>query len=714
MSCPRFLFLAPLILLAASSSYPQSLVINHDFETLTSTLPGWCPSSSSQIFLAAGWQTPAILITPDYFHACGTFAYSVPSNVFGTEPDNAGGQGYASIIAFHSIIAAREYVQAPLKAPLVAGVTYEVSFDVSLAERSGIAIDRLGAFLGEDITTTGFVLNELPQVTSTSMISNPVGWTTISGQFVAGGGEEFITIGDFGPQPLTNTIIRTGFVVPDVAFYYVDNVIVQPLIPDGRAYVTTFNNELLAVDLDAGATCGVTIVGTTQDTSGGPIREIRGLAFDGKILWGMTHEGDLVKVNPYSAETEHVYTLSAGNQSDEYWNSLAFDGTNTLFTANRGFFFTGYELVALSIASLPPTETLIGTPSWNFAQHPLGPMAMYPPSAPINPPTFDGLHPAPGLLYGQSNLGGLSPFSVSTTTAEISMLYPFLPSPFEQHAFQFEPTNGYLTVLHDIRSVPNSEGFSHYEFDNETFTSLCSLPLALGAPATIDTLGLGLAFLPETMSVDKKAVKLCVSGVSTGIGWSWWLESSVGDVVALSASAPATDIAAAFVQSLKDHGFRAYVDRTDPDCLNVLTDPAALLSVGLLGGSPSCTVTNNPSGCTVNPTIIEAGYLPVFHPVSTDSPAGLLLSTLEAQPNPFNPVTTIRFSLSRAAVTHVEIFDLRGARVRVLASEAMPAGTQELVWNGKDDRGGAVASGVYLVQVLSEGERRSMKLALLK
>jgi hypothetical protein len=710
----RSFFSLLLILVAASPGLSQSLVINHDFETLTSPLSSWCPSASSQMFLAAGWQTPAKQITPDYFHACGTTAYSVPSNSFGMEPDKAGGQGYASIVAYHSLMASREYIQAPLKAPLVAGATYEVFFDVSLAERSGIAIDRLGAYLGEDITTAGFVLNAVPQVTSASMISSTVGWTTIAGQFVAVGGEEFITLGDFGPQALTNTIVRTGFVIPNVAVYYVDNVIVRPLIPDGRVYVTTFDNELVAVDVDVGATCGATVVGTTQDTSVGPIREIRGLAFDGKLLWGITQEGDLVKVNPYSAETEYVYTLSTGNQPDEYWNSLAFDGTSTLFTANRGYFTTGYELVSLSIASLPPTETLIGTPSWMFAEHPLGPMAIYPSTAPLVPPTFDGSHPAAGLLYAQSNLGGMSPFIVNTSTADITMPYPFLPSPFEQHAFQFDPEDGYLTVLHDIGSLPNSEGFSHYDFDNGAFSALCSLPLDLGGAAVTDTLGLGMAFLPETMTVDKKAVKLCVNGVSTGIGWSWWLENSAGDVAALAVNDPASDIAAAFVQSLKDHGFRAYVDRTDPDCLNVLTDPAATLSVGPLAGSPNCTVTNNPSGCTVNPTIIEAGYLPVFQPVSTDSPAGLLLKDLEARPNPFNPETTIRFSLAAAAVTRVEIFDLRGARVRVLANAAMLAGTQELVWNGTDDRGGDVASGVYVVQIRSEGQQSSIKVALLK
>jgi len=706
------------ILFTASAIHAQSLVINHDFETLTSTLPGWCPSFGSQIYLAAGWQTPAIAITPDYFHACGLPHLSVPSNGFGFEPDKLGGQGYAAIMAFNTSFPAREYVQAPLKAALVKGVTYNVSFDVSLAERSEFAIDRLGAYLGEEITTATHILNDVPQIGSSGMLANANGWTTISGQYVASGGEEWITIGNFGDAALTNLQVRTGFVFPFTSFYYIDNVVVAPATSDARAYITTFDEELLAVDLDAGAICSVTAIGTTQDVNNGPIREIRGLSYDGRVLWGMTHQGDLVTVNPSSAETTHVYTLTAGNQADEYWNSLALLGTSSLITVNRSWGPPGgHELVGLDIGPNPPVEATIGSTNYLGSGSPVGALALYPQSAPVPPPTFDGSHPATSTIYGQDDVFlGANPFRVMPGSGEITTLYPYASPAFLNRGFQFDPVSGVLKVLHDLPSLPGSTAFSSFAFDTQAFTTICDMPQDLGTPDFPDTAATGLALIPSTLSVEREALKVCVTGVSTGVGWSWSVNGRTGDVPpVLPVGAPESAIAAAFVQSLIDHGIRAYVDKTVPDCLNLVIEPlpAAPLLVGPLG-SPNCLVLNNPNGCTVNPTLLQAGYQLPFPIVGTDSPAGFLLTKLEAHPNPFNPSTSIQFVLTRDAHTLVEIYDLRGQRVRVLVNQVLPAGAQKLTWNGRDDGGSTVSSGVYLVRVQSENQQRSLKISLIK
>ena len=66
-------------------------------------------------------------------------------------------------------------------------------------------------------------------------------------------------------------------------------------------------------------------------------------------------------------------------------------------------------------------------------------------------------------------------------------------------------------------------------------------------------------------------------------------------------------------------------------------------------------------------------------------------------PNPFNPVTRLRFGLPQPARVSLRIFNLRGERVATLSDhEAYPAGYHTLVWDGRDERGGRVASGVYL------------------
>jgi hypothetical protein len=83
-------------------------------------------------------------------------------------------------------------------------------------------------------------------------------------------------------------------------------------------------------------------------------------------------------------------------------------------------------------------------------------------------------------------------------------------------------------------------------------------------------------------------------------------------------------------------------------------------------------------------------------------------------PNPFNPETTISFSLAQAGIAQIDIFNLRGQRVRTLVKDNLPAGAHTVTWNGTDDNGRAVASGVYLYRLDSAGKQKTRKCLLLK
>jgi hypothetical protein len=83
-------------------------------------------------------------------------------------------------------------------------------------------------------------------------------------------------------------------------------------------------------------------------------------------------------------------------------------------------------------------------------------------------------------------------------------------------------------------------------------------------------------------------------------------------------------------------------------------------------------------------------------------------------PNPFNPRTTIRFELPRSGELRLEVFDLRGRRVRTLARGPRSAGYHEVVWDGTDARGAPVASGVYLYELEVDGLRLRKKMLLLE
>lgn len=87
---------------------------------------------------------------------------------------------------------------------------------------------------------------------------------------------------------------------------------------------------------------------------------------------------------------------------------------------------------------------------------------------------------------------------------------------------------------------------------------------------------------------------------------------------------------------------------------------------------------------------------------------------LGAQPNPFNPKTTIHFSLAAAGHASLQVYDLAGRRVATLLDGPAAAGAQSIDWDGRDAAGQRLASGVYLLRFESAGASEQGKLVLLK
>ena len=90
-------------------------------------------------------------------------------------------------------------------------------------------------------------------------------------------------------------------------------------------------------------------------------------------------------------------------------------------------------------------------------------------------------------------------------------------------------------------------------------------------------------------------------------------------------------------------------------------------------------------------------------------------------PNPFNPVTTIEFSLSLSKVQEnavqrvtIEIYNIKGQKVRKLADDVYPVGKHSVTWNGTDDTGRTVSSGVYFSRISSAGATLTRKMVLIK
>ena len=85
-----------------------------------------------------------------------------------------------------------------------------------------------------------------------------------------------------------------------------------------------------------------------------------------------------------------------------------------------------------------------------------------------------------------------------------------------------------------------------------------------------------------------------------------------------------------------------------------------------------------------------------------------------AAPNPFNPRTTVRFDLVRDGFTELDVYDLNGRRVRTLTSGYLSAGEHQETWDGLNDGGRPVASGVYLFRLRGSDFVESQRVALIK
>jgi flagellar hook assembly protein FlgD len=84
-------------------------------------------------------------------------------------------------------------------------------------------------------------------------------------------------------------------------------------------------------------------------------------------------------------------------------------------------------------------------------------------------------------------------------------------------------------------------------------------------------------------------------------------------------------------------------------------------------------------------------------------------------PNPFNPATVIEFTVPEGGgEVFLEIFDVSGRLVRRLASGPRDAGTQSVIWQGRDESGRAVSSGVYYYRLRARDFEETRRMVLVR
>ena len=223
----------------------QNLVPNGDFEQYQNCPVGF---NDFQGFVS-NWLNPCVvnsaLGTPDYYNQCAIGDMSVPTNLKGSQASHSGVAYCGIVIARESSNTDyREFIEVPLTSSLAAGTCYHFEMYMSLAEHSRYTTDAVGAYFSDTLisgVTTANPLPFTPQINNTAGVTpDTLNWTLVSGDYTAGGGENYLIVGNFKDHSNTVTTIPDNNVISDFAYIYIDDVSVTPCITQG---INEFNEN---------------------------------------------------------------------------------------------------------------------------------------------------------------------------------------------------------------------------------------------------------------------------------------------------------------------------------------------------------------------------------------------------------------------------------------------------------------------------------------
>jgi hypothetical protein len=104
----------------------------------------------------------------------------------------------------------------------------------------------------------------------------------------------------------------------------------------------------------------------------------------------------------------------------------------------------------------------------------------------------------------------------------------------------------------------------------------------------------------------------------------------------------------------------------------------------------------------------------MFATTGVDELGGSVFALHQNAPNPFNPTTSISFSLSVESEVELSIYDVAGRLVTTLAEGEFPAGSSAVSWDGRDGGGRDVGSGVYFYRLSVQGDAETGKMVILR
>jgi len=221
--------------ISSAQEEEKNLVPNGSFETIEGKL-----KALGCIENAEGWYSPTGVRADIYTPSKKIPAIDVPVNTYGKE-DPKDGESYAGIVAFsYGNKVPRSYVYTKLESPLKKGQKYCVKFYVSLAETSKYASNQVGVHFSSKPLATDqkvSVIEKTHVLQAENKVFNAMyNWDEVCAEYVAEGGEKFLTIGNFTSDEDTKSEknkkskeYSDQFIQ---AYYYLDDVSVIALEPE--------------------------------------------------------------------------------------------------------------------------------------------------------------------------------------------------------------------------------------------------------------------------------------------------------------------------------------------------------------------------------------------------------------------------------------------------------------------------------------------------
>jgi outer membrane protein OmpA-like peptidoglycan-associated protein len=245
----------PLLLLFLIGIHPlqgQNLVINPSFEEKE-----FCPSDfTMQVMTSLKYWKQVGDGTPDYFHSCSK-RVGVPNNIFGVQTARTG-EAYVGMGTFlNNNGRYREYLFSKLTRPLKAGEMVCISLFYSAAENCQFVHDGFGVALSKFIlsqpgTKPIKVKEQAMSNPKLNMLDETNGWSELSMNYIAEGGEQFITIGNFNEDNELKLIRRTQDPkVPaykEYSYIFIDDVSVVSI--QDKKECSCINEELAKIAVD--------------------------------------------------------------------------------------------------------------------------------------------------------------------------------------------------------------------------------------------------------------------------------------------------------------------------------------------------------------------------------------------------------------------------------------------------------------------------------